>query len=123
MRYAAANSGLEYGILFALPTALTAVFESPTTKYPRGIGSSLNRLTDGAPFAWARIRNRGVEELRRDMKNIASAKRLTPAGPFGKRITGRSVSSFIFFTVPSSCSTDLTVEPPPIIAAGPPVSQ
>src|SRR2546425_10361042 len=100
--YAAANSDLEYGILFALPTELTAVFESPTTRYPKGIGSSLNRFTDGAPFAWARIRNRGVDELRRDMKNIASAKRLTPLGPFGKRMTGRLVSSLIFFTVPLS---------------------
>src|SRR5438094_9044590 len=102
MASANASTVLEYWILHALPTEHTAVLESPTTRYPSGIGSSLNRLTDGAPFAWARIRNRGVEELSRDMKNIASAKRLTPAGPFGKRMIGRSVSSLIFFTVPSS---------------------
>src|SRR5437867_12677431 len=104
---------------FAFPTALTAVSDWPTTMYPNGIGSRLNRLTTEAPIIWDSIRYLVLDEFSRDMKNIAWANLLIPTGPLGNSIVGREHDSRIVLTVLSSRVDDFRVDPPIIIAVVP----
>src|SRR5438445_6886177 len=104
---------------FALPNALTAVSDWPTTMYPNGMGSRLNRLTTEAPMTCDSIRYRVLDELSRDMKNIARANLLIPTGPLGNNTVGSEHESRIVFTVLSSCTEDFRVDPPIIIAVVP----
>src|SRR5207253_298909 len=104
---------------FAFPTALTAVSDWPTTMYPNGMGSRLNRLTTEAPIIWDSIRYRVLDEFSRDMKNIAWANLLIPTGPLGKSMVGSEQESRIVLTVLSSRVYDLRVDAPMMIAVVP----
>src|SRR5207245_9502638 len=104
---------------FAFPTALTAVSDCPTTMYPNGIGSRLNRLTREAQITCDSIRYRVLDEFSRDMKNIAWANLLIPTGPLGNSIVGSEHESRIVLTVLSRRVGDLRVDPPTIIAKVP----
>src|SRR5438309_9765303 len=104
---------------FAFPTALTAVSDCPTTMYPNGIGSRLNRLTTEAPITCDSIRYRVLDEFSRDMKNIAWANLLIPTGPLGYCIAWREHESRIVLTVLSRIVGDLSVDLPTIIAEVP----
>src|SRR5947208_16181294 len=83
------------------------------------MGSRLNRLTTEAPITWDSIRYRVLDELRRDMKNIAWANLLIPTGPLGDSVVGSERESRIGFAVLSRRVEDLRVEALTIIAQVP----
>src|SRR5437660_12706159 len=104
---------------FAFPTALTAVSDCPTTMYPNGIGSRLNRLTTEAPITCDSIRYRELDEFSRDMKNIAWANMLIPTGPLGNSIVGSEHEWRNVFTVLSRRVGDLRINATTVSAAVP----